>query len=385
MQMNMKKKLLLMMYASVFSWQAFSQSFVSPDPLVVHPVSSALKIQIGIALDTSGSMSGLIEQTKRQLWKLVNSLSSYQLNGKKPELEIAILQYGSSQLPASSGYMRILSPLSTQLDQVSQKLFSLKANGSEEFVPMVIAKSALALDWENSSDTVRSLFVAGNETIHQGPVKADSLKDLMKQLFIPVNTIFAGSADAAVFQEWQKLATDLDGSSGNIDPSLQIPDIKSPFDQKLIDLNEAFNKTIIVYGSNGQGSLDSYLHTDALYGGSGGSFYDLVGAKTSGFYDMSKWDLVVAIKEKNLDIATVDKSKLPTDLQTLSNAEILAIVDAKYLERKQIEATIVATVKQREDYLAPLIEAVIGKAEGLIQETLIKSIAKQLEAKGYTK
>ncbi len=112
-------------------------------------------------------------------------------------------------------------------------------------------KSALALDWDNSSDTVRSLFVAGNETIHQGPLKAESLKDLMKQLLIPVNTIFAGSADDAVFQEWQKLATDLDGSSGNIDPSLQIPDIKSPYDQKLIDLNEAFNKTIIFFGSNG--------------------------------------------------------------------------------------------------------------------------------------
>lgn len=101
MHMNMKKKLLMMMYASVFSWHAFGQGFVVPDPVVLQPASLAPKIQIGIALDTSGSMSGLIEQTKRQLWKLVNSLSSYQLNGKKPELEIAILQYGSSELPAS--------------------------------------------------------------------------------------------------------------------------------------------------------------------------------------------------------------------------------------------------------------------------------------------
>ena len=43
-------------------------------------------IQMAILLDTSGSMQGLIEQTKTQLWKIVNEMALAKQKNRSPKL-----------------------------------------------------------------------------------------------------------------------------------------------------------------------------------------------------------------------------------------------------------------------------------------------------------
>ncbi len=74
-------------------------------------VDGKKKIKIALLLDTSGSMQGLIDQAKSELWSLVNELSKAECNGEKPELQIALYEYGKSSLPASEGYIRMVTPL----------------------------------------------------------------------------------------------------------------------------------------------------------------------------------------------------------------------------------------------------------------------------------
>ncbi|MBL4708574.1 MAG: hypothetical protein JKY48_09080, partial [Flavobacteriales bacterium] len=62
------------------------------------------KIQVAILLDTSSSMSGLIDQARNQLWQVVNEFSESTRNGVKPLLEVAVYEYGNSGLSSSSGY-----------------------------------------------------------------------------------------------------------------------------------------------------------------------------------------------------------------------------------------------------------------------------------------
>ncbi|HPH47396.1 MAG TPA: hypothetical protein PKU83_10320, partial [Chryseolinea sp.] len=75
-------------------------------------------------------MDGLIDQAKSQLWKIVNELSAAKCgDGTQPNIKIALYEYGNDGLSASEGYIRQVSPLSEDLDVISEKLFSLRTNG----------------------------------------------------------------------------------------------------------------------------------------------------------------------------------------------------------------------------------------------------------------
>ena len=53
-------------------------------------------IKVALLLDTSNSMDGLISQAKAQLWEIVNELSYAKYGIQKPDLEIALYEYGLS-------------------------------------------------------------------------------------------------------------------------------------------------------------------------------------------------------------------------------------------------------------------------------------------------
>ena len=82
-------------------------------------------MEIAILLDTSGSMEGLIDQAKTRLWKIVNDLALAKKTGQTPNIQVALYEYGKSSIPASEGYLKMIVPLTADLDRVSEGLFSL--------------------------------------------------------------------------------------------------------------------------------------------------------------------------------------------------------------------------------------------------------------------
>jgi hypothetical protein len=92
-------------------------------------VDAAPLIQIAVLLDTSNSMDGLIHQARSQLWSIVNSLGHTTLAGRQPVLQVALYEYGKSSIAAEEQHLRQVLPFGTDLDRVSEKLFSLTTKG----------------------------------------------------------------------------------------------------------------------------------------------------------------------------------------------------------------------------------------------------------------
>ena len=69
-------------------------------------------------------MDGLIDQAKTQLWTIVNQFATAHRQGKIPVLQVALYEYGKSSIPADENYLRMIVPLTTDLDKVSQELFA---------------------------------------------------------------------------------------------------------------------------------------------------------------------------------------------------------------------------------------------------------------------
>jgi hypothetical protein len=90
------------------------------------------RIEIALLLDTSNSMDGLINQARTQLWKMVNELEKVRQNGKRPDVYVALYEYGNDGLNAEGGYIRLVQPFTLNLDKISEELFALTTNGGSE-------------------------------------------------------------------------------------------------------------------------------------------------------------------------------------------------------------------------------------------------------------
>ncbi|HLT74869.1 MAG TPA: vWA domain-containing protein, partial [Ohtaekwangia sp.] len=141
------------------------------NPEGADPDPKGQSIMLALLLDTSNSMDGLIDQAKSQLWRIVNELAQAKCgDGSKPDIRIALYEYGNDRLPSSEGYIRLVSPLTSDLDLISEKLFGLTTNGGNEYCGYVIRTSLRQLDWSSSKADLKMIFIAGNEPFTQGEV-----------------------------------------------------------------------------------------------------------------------------------------------------------------------------------------------------------------------
>jgi hypothetical protein len=70
-------------------------------------------VQIAVLLDTSGSMSGLIDQARAELWAIVNEFIFAKRGGLDPQVQVALYEYGKSALKQDEGYIRQIVPFTT--------------------------------------------------------------------------------------------------------------------------------------------------------------------------------------------------------------------------------------------------------------------------------
>ena len=165
----MKKSFAFTLALALITLSSFSIFKVNKN-LTGSPKASTPKIQVAILLDVSNSMDGLIDQAKAQLWNMVNTLGKSKCNGLSPKIEISLYEYGRTTNDKKNGYVKQLLGFSSNLDTLSEILFSLKTNGGDEYCGHVIMNSLNELDWDNSTSSYKTIFIAGNEDFLQGGV-----------------------------------------------------------------------------------------------------------------------------------------------------------------------------------------------------------------------
>ena len=202
-------------------------------------------IKVALLLDTSNSMDGLIDQAKAQLWEIVNELSYAKCNNERPNLQIALYEYGNDNLSANEGYIRQVLGFSEDLDDISKALFSLTTNGGNEFCGQVIQTSLNQLQWGNNPDDLKLIFIAGNEPFDQGRQSYKHASINAKEKDVTVNTIFCGNHAQGIATHWKNGADLTGGDYFSIDHNRVTVHIVSPYDDAILILNNKLNKVII--------------------------------------------------------------------------------------------------------------------------------------------
>ncbi len=158
---------------TIFSITAFVPSLFSEKANTPKgiPAPKEQKIQAAILLDVSGSMDGLIDQAKVQLWNMVSIMGRTKCEAGSPKIEIALYEYGRTTNDSKLGYVKQISAFTSDLDQLSKQLFALTTNGGEEYCGHVIYSSLNELNWDSSSADYKVIFIAGNEDFLQGDIQ----------------------------------------------------------------------------------------------------------------------------------------------------------------------------------------------------------------------
>ena len=164
-------------------------------------------IKVALLLDTSNSMDGLIDQAKAQLWEIVNELSYAKCDDSKPNLQIALYEYGNDRLNGDEGFIRQVLAFSSDLDEISKQLFSLTTNGGNEYCGHVIQTSLNQLNWGNNPDDLKLIFIAGNEPFTQGNISYKEAAKLAsgRATFLAGGILFFVAIIIKVFQDIGKM------------------------------------------------------------------------------------------------------------------------------------------------------------------------------------
>jgi hypothetical protein len=367
--------------AFVFSVVVFLMAFRSESDKNEQEPAKPQTIMLALLLDTSNSMDGLIDQAKSQLWKIVNELAAAKCSdGTQPNIKIALYEYGNDGLPESEGYIRQVSPLSDDLDVISEKLFSLRTNGGNEFCGHVIKTSLTQLAWSASDADLKMIFIAGNEPFTQGSVSYQLACSQAKEKGVVVNTIFCGDFNEGILTNWKSGADLTGGTFMSIQQNSKTVYIPTPYDDKIATLNDQLNTTYIYYGKTG-----SYKKSQQVLQDNNAESYGMSNkaeravSKSSHAYKNSSWDLVDASKDNEKVITEVKTEDLPAEMKSMTIEQRKVYVQQKSVERKKIQTEILSLNKQRQEYISK--NASQQSKDAMLDASMMKAIKQKGNAK----
>ena len=375
-------QILAMMLACTTMWACENEK--KTEPIAQLEVTNPVKehyIKVALLLDTSNSMDGLIDQAKAQLWEIVNELSYAKCRSQRPNLEIALYEYGNDNLDASDGYIRKVLAFTNDLDDVSKELFSLTTNGGSEFCGTVIQSSLNDLDWGNEADDLKMIFIAGNEPFTQGKIDYRDAANQAKEKDVVVNTIFCGQYQHGVDTSWKDGAKRAYGDYMAIDHNKQTVHVDTPYDDTILQLNIKLNQTYVPYGKKGKAKVAVQVQQDAnAESYSKGNAVSRTVSKGSHMYKNSSWDLVDAEEEDDFSYEELEKEALPEALQEMDNTELKAYIETQRAERNKIKEEIARINIARKEYISNNK----AETENALEGAMIQAIKKQAGKKNYS-
>ncbi len=306
-------------------------------------------IDVAICLDTSGSMSGLIESAKQKLWAVVNELAQAE---PTPYLRVAVIEYGNTGIAEEAGWVAKRLDLTTDLDEVYNTLFAFTTRGGTEYVARATTAAREQLEWSPDAAALKIIFVCGNEPATQDP--EITIEDACKAAItdgIIVNSIFCGNVAEGENTGWLRVAQLADGRYAAIDQDNGVVRIATPFDDQLAELSGKLNETYLAYGARGAYGAANQAAQDANAAGlAPGAAAERALAKAGTQYRNAGWDLVDASAQEGFDLATIPEDQLPEDMRGMTLAERKAHIEKMATARATLQKQMGELGRQRDEF-----------------------------------
>jgi len=373
----MRYAIMLLVLVIAFSGIAFAQE--EPVKEKETPV-----VEVVFVLDTTGSMSGLIEGAKRKIWSIVNHIADGE---PTPDIKVGLVGYRDR----GDDYVTKIVDLSGDLDDVYSKLRKFSAGGggdTPESVNQALSEAVTKISWSTDDKSLRVIFLVGDCPPHMdydNDVKyKDSCKEAVKRDII-INTIQCGGHSATV-PFWQEIARLSEGTYVQIKQSGGVVSVDTPYDEELAKLSRELDKTVVFAGKKELRDAEAkrLKKADACTGGDVGAAADRAAFKgKSGPASPSAraTDLVQKAAEGELNLGKMKEEELPEEMKKMSGEEREKYIEEKKLKREEVQKKIEELGKKREAYIEKELKKRSGSKDSF-DKKVIESVKKHAAKKG---
>jgi hypothetical protein len=339
------------------------------------------RMEVCFVLDTTGSMGGLIEGAKQKIWAIANEMISAK---PTPELRLGLVAYRDR----GDEYVTKTFDLTNDIDAIYGHLQSFKAAGGgdePESVNEALQDAVRKLTWSQDRKVLKIIFLVGDAPPHMdyagGPKYPQVCQEAMKKDLI-INTVQCGSI-AATAPFWKEIAQLSEGSYAAIAQSGNMAAIPTPMDGELAELNRKLGVTLVPYGGGSVRRAVASKQLAAEAAPAAVTADRLSFNARSGVAVQGGGELLDGLSSGKVKLESVEKDKLPADLQKLDSAELKAEIGKKQQERAAVQEQIQKLSKEREEYIAAerKRQAALGTGDSF-DEKVAASIRAQAGRKG---
>jgi hypothetical protein len=303
------------------------------------------RIEVAFVLDTTGSMSGLLEGAKAKIWSIANQLASGQ---PKPDIRVALLAYRDR----GDDYVTRRVDLTGDIDSVYAKLLALRAGGggdTPESVNQALHEAVTALDWSSDPGVYRVLFLVGDAPPHvdyQDDVAYGESVRLARARGIVVNTVQCGAL-ATTTPVWREIARAGAGQFASIAQDGAMVALSAPMDDELASLNRALAGTVLAWGAE------------------------------------DEKDLVDALEEGLVELDDVAPEELPSEMREMAAPAREAFVETQRGRRREIQRKISTLSQERDAWVRAETERRAGESGAdSFDQKVLEAIRTQAAEKG---
>lgn len=345
-----------------------------------HPI-----VEVVFALDTTGSMSGLIQAAKEKIWSIATTMAQAQ---PAPEIRMGLVAYRDR----GDEYVTRIVDLSADLDTIYATLMDFRAAGGgdgPESVNQALYETVHHMSWSQDPKAYKVVFLVGDAPPHMdyaNEMKYPEIMQVAKNKSIVINTIQCGQENATT-GSWQHIAQLGQGNYFQVEQAGSAVAITTPYDAKLAELSAKLDHTRLYYGSKEvkAKAKSKQEATDKLHSKSSvasrarrAAFNASKSGKTN---LLGENELVDDIATGRVELSKIDKDQLPEPLQSLPQVEQQKIIKEKATERKSLLGEIESLTQQRSDFLRKKVKE-RGGAEKSLDNQIYSTVRRQAEEKG---
>ena len=344
---------------------------------VPSPAPSKARIEVCFVLDTTGSMSGLIEGAKQKIWSIANEMISAK---PTPELRLGLVGYRDR----GDEYVTKTFDLTNDIDAVYSRLQGFVAAGggdTPESVNEAMQAAIEKMSWSSDQKVLKIIFLVGDAPPHMdysdGPKYPQLCQKAVKRDLI-INTVQCGTM-APTTPVWKEIAQLAEGSFVAIAQSGNMAVIATPMDAELAELNRKVGRTLVAYGRERQAVAAKQLAAEnapASVAADRLAFNARYGVAVQG-----EGELLDSLSAGRVKLAEVSQTDLPPELQKLDSAALKAEIDKKQKERSELQTRIQKLSEERAAYLETERKRHQGKMDSF-DEKVAASIREQAAKKG---